>query len=398
MANPDHVKRLKESTIEEWNKWRKDNPDIIPDLSGADLSGADLREKNLRLVNLRYAHLRYAHLKGADLEGADLRGAYLMDAHLEGADLRYVDLRHADLRGAHLMDAHLMGAHLEGASLEGANLKGTILEKKGNKKNSDSDMASFERSFDSKLETYRRDFDKKIEKLSDLTPERQKELSSIFEQKVEKTLEGNLIEKVGKAVQEKTADYFLRQKSIEYIETGFSTAKVKQGEYADIAEKNAKIFQWIGIGLAALGVWIALSTLTHFVDGGPIPENSYEYLPFILPPIFLCEVLAFIMFSMSSKALEKMQSFSKEYSTLDIKSAAMKSLILHGDEDQIVDASRYLTEMERNYILKKDEKTIEGEANQHNIAFIKEYAQAINPMGGVKDEASKKIEKVKAKV
>jgi len=392
MANPDHVKRLKESTVVEWNKWRLDNLEITPDLSGASLERANLEGADLFSAYLERANLRGAYLRGANLIGANLIGANLLGADLEGAYLE-----RANLRGAYLRGASLRGAKLEGAKLEGAYLEGAILEKKYNKKNIDSDMASFERSFDSKLETVRRDFDDKIEKLSNLTPERQKELSSIFEQKVEEKLEGDLVQRVGEAVQEKTADYFLRTEAIRHIESGFNTARSKQGEYADIAKKNAKIFQWIGIGLAALGVWIALSTCIRFVDSDKIPENSYEYLPFILPPIFLCEVLAFIMFSMSSKALEKMQSFSKEYSTLDIKLAAMKSLILHGDEDQIVDASRYLTEMERNYILKKDEKTIEGEANQHNIAFIKEYAQAINPMGGVKDEASKKVGKIKAK-
>ena len=53
MANPKHLKIL-EQGVEEWNQWRKDNPEIKPDLIGAklskvgDLSRADLR--GLKLV------------------------------------------------------------------------------------------------------------------------------------------------------------------------------------------------------------------------------------------------------------------------------------------------------------------------------------------------------------
>jgi hypothetical protein len=33
MANPEHLKILKKG-VEAWNKWRKENPDIQPDLTG----------------------------------------------------------------------------------------------------------------------------------------------------------------------------------------------------------------------------------------------------------------------------------------------------------------------------------------------------------------------------
>jgi len=38
MANPEHLKILKQG-VEDWNQWRKDNPDIKPGLSEADLRG-----------------------------------------------------------------------------------------------------------------------------------------------------------------------------------------------------------------------------------------------------------------------------------------------------------------------------------------------------------------------
>jgi hypothetical protein len=54
MANEEHLNILRQGK-KTWNRWRKENPDIWPDLSEADLSRADLSR---------------AHLGGADLSGA----------------------------------------------------------------------------------------------------------------------------------------------------------------------------------------------------------------------------------------------------------------------------------------------------------------------------------------
>jgi uncharacterized protein YjbI with pentapeptide repeats len=59
MANPEHLAILKRG-VEQWNRWRKENPRVMPDLDEAHLSEADLRG---------------AHLAESDLRRADLRGA-----------------------------------------------------------------------------------------------------------------------------------------------------------------------------------------------------------------------------------------------------------------------------------------------------------------------------------
>ena len=40
MANDDHIAQITKG-VAAWNAWRKENPDIRPDLSGANLKGAD---------------------------------------------------------------------------------------------------------------------------------------------------------------------------------------------------------------------------------------------------------------------------------------------------------------------------------------------------------------------
>ena len=59
MANPEHLKILKQG-VDAWNKWRVENPGIIPDLEGANLGQADLGGADLRIANLRGADLSEA--------------------------------------------------------------------------------------------------------------------------------------------------------------------------------------------------------------------------------------------------------------------------------------------------------------------------------------------------
>ena len=62
MVNEEHLVKLTEG-VNVWNEWRKNSPDIRPDLRGAKLKG----------VNLQGAQLQEANLRWGQLQGADLR-------------------------------------------------------------------------------------------------------------------------------------------------------------------------------------------------------------------------------------------------------------------------------------------------------------------------------------
>jgi uncharacterized protein YjbI with pentapeptide repeats len=148
-GNERHLKIL-EQGVEIWNRWRKENPDIYPNLCCAKLNGVNLRDADLRGTNLSGAdlgevvsllpgmdfdgldHLRGADLREADLSGANLGRARLCGADFSGASFRRAYLQTADLSGAHLLKAHLNWADLSrailsDASLSEANLSGTNL-------------------------------------------------------------------------------------------------------------------------------------------------------------------------------------------------------------------------------------------------------------------------------
>jgi len=107
MANEEHVAILKKG-VAAWNEWRRENPDIRPNLSGANL--------------------RRAHLYGADLSGADLSRADLSEAGLSGADLSGADLSRADLSEAPPVSADLTGANLTGSRVYGVSVWRSKLE------------------------------------------------------------------------------------------------------------------------------------------------------------------------------------------------------------------------------------------------------------------------------
>ncbi len=85
MVNEEHLVKLTEG-VNVWNEWRKNSPDIRPDLRGAKLKGVNLRGAELKGVNLQGAQLQEANFRWGQLQGANLCGA-----NLQGADLRDVE-------------------------------------------------------------------------------------------------------------------------------------------------------------------------------------------------------------------------------------------------------------------------------------------------------------------
>lgn len=136
MAEEQHLEIL-DRGVEEWNRWRKQNPEIRPDLSSSnlinrDLSRADLTGTDLSRADLSKAQLSHASLHGANLESstfilADLLGAILNESNLTAASLFGAFLFGTRLKGANLCESNLMGTSLMGADLSAANLTGAHL-------------------------------------------------------------------------------------------------------------------------------------------------------------------------------------------------------------------------------------------------------------------------------
>lgn len=137
MANPEHLDIFKSPMFNDWDKWRRQNPGVVADLSGEDLTEfirpyKDIRDTNLAGVSLVGATLLGYNFSGATLCGAKLCGANFGTSNFGSANLANADLRDADFSRANLKDADLTGAILvwttfRGGSLVGANFSNAVL-------------------------------------------------------------------------------------------------------------------------------------------------------------------------------------------------------------------------------------------------------------------------------
>jgi uncharacterized protein YjbI with pentapeptide repeats len=114
MANAKHLQSIKKS-VDSWNLWREQNPDIVPDLSKADLRGLNLQNVNLKNAQLKETKLNFSNLSGANLDSANMEKCKLQEANLQRANLQ-----NAKLNGAGMLESNLQYADFTNANLEGA--------------------------------------------------------------------------------------------------------------------------------------------------------------------------------------------------------------------------------------------------------------------------------------
>jgi uncharacterized protein YjbI with pentapeptide repeats len=130
MANPEHLKILKQG-VEAWNKWREENPEVRPDLSGRSVvfEGEKFGHANFCNTNFKGAILRDSRFYRAELHGAVLDEAVLERASFYKAKLNNSSFKQAKMWNARFLMARLEVADMTGAKLNGADLRDSIFYK-----------------------------------------------------------------------------------------------------------------------------------------------------------------------------------------------------------------------------------------------------------------------------
>lgn len=156
MANSQHYEILF-SGVDKWNLWRKQNPDVKPDLSrdslrkriiynkdgsikairdpferitdNLDLSGINFSKTDLHGRNLSGAYLPRSDLTGANLFSTMLVGANLDGAVLEKASLMFTDLSLASLKESNFYDASISISSFQEANLRGSKMRASTIDR-----------------------------------------------------------------------------------------------------------------------------------------------------------------------------------------------------------------------------------------------------------------------------
>ncbi len=85
----DHYNKLMEG-VPAWNEWRKNNRDIVPDLSSSNLEKENLQGADLMMANLEKSNLGHTNLQGVNLNGANINHAIMWHANLMFAQVPHI--------------------------------------------------------------------------------------------------------------------------------------------------------------------------------------------------------------------------------------------------------------------------------------------------------------------
>ncbi len=111
MANKEHVKLL-QASVEEWNTFRQNHPEISPDFSNADMSNLSLSKANLKNSNFQKTNLTGTNLIGCLLDGANFAGADLTKADLRNIELGKKVISDSEVSRFSFYDVRLVEANL----------------------------------------------------------------------------------------------------------------------------------------------------------------------------------------------------------------------------------------------------------------------------------------------
>ncbi len=200
---------------------------------------------------------------------------------------------------------------------------------------------------------------------------------------LDEKLDMNIVETLGERVQSVSSDFALAKRLSNTVEHAYQRIAELNAGYHALYKNFLKMYSVFGMLLAFLGVsvpflclWFHIEHIIHN-DIEFIKNFKYEsYLP-IITFTFLCISLAITMFSLSAKAQEKLESYTKELNTLLMKATGARLLIETADKKQMIKAGEKFMEIERNFVLKKGERTIEQGNNELNISLLEKQNNMI---------------------
>lgn len=119
MANPEHVEILKQG-VGVWNEWRRENPDVDPDIKSGLF-------KNLILKGINFSRMDLTNtlFQGVNLEGANFKKTMLTRSSFLNSTILNANFTSAQIYYCHFMATALNGVNFSKSTLLGVNFQDT---------------------------------------------------------------------------------------------------------------------------------------------------------------------------------------------------------------------------------------------------------------------------------
>lgn len=213
------------------------------------------------------------------------------------------------------------------------------------------------------------------------------EIVAAVAEKTNEFIDKNIVDLLGPAISRQTDDLAQREKLRELSKLNFERMRNRSLEYADKAQGQATLFRYLAIILTLSG---PAALIYLFRDGkelvpslAELSDKKFDIYTLLLHNgpvttiILLSEFLALLMFRYQSKAMEMMRHFSNEASNMDARSLAFETaLYVNDDKKRLGDFADMLMRMERNFLIDKNQRTLEMANNELEDRLFDRLANA----------------------
>ena len=275
--------------------------------------------------------------------------------------------------------------------------------------NSFEEMAGMERKAAGSVEDVNRRFDLSLERelkkaVSNIRENADSIVSDRLETLINERFGSGVARSLGSQVAKQAKDYAAQTAIDDYLQAVKSDTNNRALQYADGSHRQSAVFRMLATVLAFVGVgvalWTALNTVQFNIQIADSPATVvnietkniadvlYRYAPVYLV-VILCEVLALILFRVSTKLSEQTRYFSNEATNNDLKFASLKLAMHFGKPADIVSMAKTLQNTERNFILDKGQKTMELASNEMEAGHLEELISKFKPVTSTKRQPAK---------
>lgn len=213
------------------------------------------------------------------------------------------------------------------------------------------------------------DLERQLYEMRLLISSLQKQEASTFSQEDKEKITQNI---QAKLESDALADYVSGVKQLiksqteeEFLDQQFKAITARLGTEATNLAKRGNLNLFLGMSTTLLG----LGALAYSVYQSPSSQSPQELLVYFIPRIslvLLIEIFAYFFLSLYKQSLGEIKYFQNEITNIQAKQLAVSLTTSRGDSTLTTKVADSLATTERNFILTKDQTTLELERERIN--------------------------------